>query len=204
MIHSHDIINVVVFFFTSIIVSQLVRITRQQNLALQLRVRRITLIEEMSKEFLVLPPVEQFAGGFAQDQKGWKNALAVFRTTVLDHVSHIMIKYLSRIIDAPAFVLFIGHKGRLQVWARNKPDLDLASNEMAVAEWAYLHGEPAGAGTQTLTNIKVFFLPMKTLDETIGVIGIQHDFKNLLLDQRRLLGVVSNLSALAAARWVKV
>ena len=75
---------------------------------------------------------------------------------------------------------------------------------MAVAEWTYAHGEPAGAGTQTLTNIKVFFIPMKSLEETIGVIGIQYDFKNLLLDQRRLLGVISNLSALAAARWVKL
>jgi two-component system sensor histidine kinase KdpD len=75
---------------------------------------------------------------------------------------------------------------------------------MAVAEWACSHGEAAGAGTQTLTNIKVFFIPMKSLEETIGVIGIEYDFKNLLLDQRRLLGVVSNLSALAAARWVKI
>jgi two-component system sensor histidine kinase KdpD len=74
---------------------------------------------------------------------------------------------------------------------------------MAVAEWTYTHGEPAGAGTQTLTDIRVFFMPMKSLDETIGVMGVRHDFKNLLLDQRRLLGVVSNLSALAAARWVK-
>jgi hypothetical protein len=38
----------------------------------------------------------------------------------------------------------------------------------------------------------------------IGVIGVQYDFKDLLLDQRRLLGVVSTLSALAAARWVKM
>jgi two-component system sensor histidine kinase KdpD len=75
---------------------------------------------------------------------------------------------------------------------------------MAVAEWAYTHGEPAGAGTQTLTSINVFFIPMKSLEETIGVIGIQYDFKNLLFDQRRLLGVISNLSALAAARWVKI
>jgi two-component system sensor histidine kinase KdpD len=74
---------------------------------------------------------------------------------------------------------------------------------MAVAEWTYAHGEPAGAGTQTLPSGKLFFIPMKTLEETIGVIGIQFDFKNLLLDQRRLLGVISNLSALAAARWVK-
>jgi two-component system, OmpR family, sensor histidine kinase KdpD len=204
MHHAHDVINVIVFFLTSIIVGQLVKITRQQNLALQLRIRRITLIEEMSKEFLMLPPVEQFMGGLAPDSKGWKNTLMVFRTTVLDHISHIAIKHLSKIIDAPIFVLFVGQDGKLQVWARSNTDFDLTSNEMAVAEWAYLHGEPAGAGARTLTNVKLFFTPMKSLEETIGVIGIQYDFKNLLLDQRRLLGVISNLSALAAARWVKL
>ena len=152
MYHPHDIINVVVFFLTSIIVGQLVKITRRQNLLLQLRVRRITLIEEMSKEFLMLPPVEQFVGGLVQNSKEWKNVLTLFRTTVLDHISHIAIKYLSKIVDAPSFVLFSGKDGRLQVWARSKPDIDLTPNEMAVAEWTYAHGEPAGAGTQTLTR----------------------------------------------------
>ena len=204
MYHPHDVINVLVFFLTSIIVGQLVKITRRQNLLLQLRIRRITLIEEMSKEFLMLPPVEQFVGGLVQNSKEWENTLTLFRTTVLDHISHIAIKYLSKIVDAPSFVLFSGKGGRLQVWARTKPEVDLTPNEMAVAEWTYAHGEPAGAGTQTLTNIKVFFMPMKSLDEMIGIIGVQYDFKDLLLDQRRLLGVVSNLSALAAARWVKI
>ena len=204
MYHPHDVINVVVFFLTSIIIGQLVKITKRQNLVLQLRIKRITLIEEMSKEFLMLPPVEQFVGGLVQNSSEWKNVLTLFRTTVLDHISHIAIKYLSKIIDAPSFVLFSGKEGRLQVWARSKTDVDLTSHEMAVAEWTYTHGEPAGAGTQTLTNIKVFFIPMKSLEETIGVIGIQYDFKDLLFDQRRLLGVISNLSALAAARWVKI
>jgi two-component system sensor histidine kinase KdpD len=204
MHHPHDIINVIVFFLTSIIIGQLVKITRRQNLLLQLRVKRITLIEDMSKEFLMLPPVEQFVGGLVKNSSEWENVLTLFRTTVFDHISHIAIKYLSKIIEAPSFVLFSGKDGRLQVWARSKPDIDLTPNEMAVAEWTYSRGEPAGAGTQTLTNIKVFFTPMKSLEETIGVIGIQYDFKNLLLDQRRLLGVVSNLSALAAARWVKI
>jgi two-component system sensor histidine kinase KdpD len=203
MHHPHDIINVVVFFLTSIIIGQLVKITKRQNLLLQLRIRRITLIEEMSKEFLMLPPVEQFVGGLIQDSKEWENILTLFRTTVLDHISHIAIKYLSKIVDAPSFVLFSGRDGRLQVWARSKTDLSLTPNEMGVAEWVYTHGEPAGAGTQTLPSVKFFLVPMKTLEETIGVIGIEYDLKNLLLDQRRLLGVVSNLSALAAARWVK-
>jgi two-component system sensor histidine kinase KdpD len=204
MYHPHDIINVVVFLLTSIIIGQLVKITKSQNLLLQLRIRRITLIEEMSKEFLALPPVEQFIGGVVKNSGEWENVISLFRTTVLDHISHIAIKYLLKIVDAPSFVLFRGKDGRLQVWARSKPDIDLTPNEMAVAEWTYAHGEPAGAGTQTLTNIKAFFIPMKSLDEMIGVIGVQYDFKDLLLDQRRLLGVVSNLSALAAARWVKI
>jgi two-component system sensor histidine kinase KdpD len=204
MYHPHDIINTLVFFLTSIIVGQLVKITKRQNLLLQLRIRRITLIEEMSKEFLMLPPVEQFVGGLVKNSSEWENVLTLFRTTVLDHISHIAIKYLSKIVDAPSFVLFGGEDGRLQIWARSKPDTDLTPNEVAVAEWTYSHGEPAGAGTQTLTNVSVFFIPMKSLEETLGVIGIQSNFKNLLLDQRRLLGVVSNLSALAAARWVKI
>ncbi len=203
MYHPHDIINVLVFFLTSVIVGQLAKITKRQNLLLQLRVRRVTLIEEISKEFLMLPPVEQFVGGLVQNSSEWENVLTLFRTTVLDHISHIAIKYLSKIMDAPSFVLFSGKDKRLQIWARSKPDSDLTPNEMAVAEWTYAHGEPAGAGTQTLPSVKLFFIPMKSLEETIGVIGIQYDFKNLLLDQRRLLGVISNLSALAAARWVK-
>jgi len=203
MIHPHDVINALVFFFTSVIVGQLAKITKRQNLLLQLRVRRVTLIEEMSKEFLVLPPVEQFVGGMVQNPKEWENVLTLFRTTVLDHISHIAIKYLSMVMDAPSFVLFSGKDKRLQIWARSKPDIDLTPNEMAVAEWTYSHGEPAGAGTQTLPSVKLFFVPMKTLEETIGVIGVQFDFKNLLFDQRRLLGVISNLSALAASRWVK-
>jgi two-component system sensor histidine kinase KdpD len=204
MNHPHDIINVVVFFLTSIIIGQLVKITKRQNVLLQLRVRRITIIEEMSKEFLMLPPVEQFVGGVIRDSREWESTLMLFRTTVLDHISHIAIKYLSKILDAPSFVLFSGNDGMLKVWARSNSEIDLTKNEMAVAEWTYAHGEPAGAGTQTLANINVFFTPMKSLDETVGVIGIRYDFKNLLLDQRRLLGVVSNLSALAATRWVKL
>jgi two-component system sensor histidine kinase KdpD len=158
----------------------------------------------MGKELLMLPPVEQLVGGLVQSTDEWRNILTLFRTTVLDYISHIAIKYLSKIVDVPSFVLFTGKDGRLQVWARSKTEIDLSSHEMAVAEWTYTHGEPAGAGTQTLPNIKVFFIPMKSLEETIGVIGIQYDFKDLLLDQRRLLGVISNLSALAAGRWVKI
>jgi two-component system sensor histidine kinase KdpD len=156
----------------------------------------------MSREFLTLPPVEQLVGGFLQDSREWSGVLPLLRTTVLDEVGHVTIKYITKLIDAPSFVLFKGKNGRLQVWARSNPENDLDPHEMAVAEWTYDHGETAGAGTQTLSNVKVFFMPMKVLEEVVGVIGIQYEFRNLLLDQRRLLGTISSLSSLSVARWV--
>ncbi|MBP8745717.1 MAG: sensor histidine kinase KdpD [Syntrophorhabdus sp.] len=202
MYHLHDIVSIAVFFFTSIVVGQLVKTTKQQNLLLHLRLKRATLIEEMSREFLTLPPVEQLVGGFLQDSREWSGVLPLLRTTVLDEVGHIILKYIIKIIDAPSFVLFKGKDGRLQIWARNNPEIDLDIHEMAVAEWVYANGETAGAGTKTLSNVKVFFMPMKAFEETVGVIGIQYEFRNLLLDQRRLLSTISNLSSLSVARWV--
>lgn len=204
MNHSHDIVNGVVFLFTSTVVGQLVKITREQNLALQLRLKRVSLIEEMSKEFLTLPPVEQLVGGFVQHGEEWRGILPLLRTTVLDDISHTVIKYLSKIVEAPAFALYKGKDGRLQVWARSDSKVDLSTHDMAVAEWSFVHGEIAGAGTQTLSNTAVFFMPMKTAEDVVGVIGVQYEFKNLLLDQRRLLGAASSLSALAAARWANI
>jgi two-component system, OmpR family, sensor histidine kinase KdpD len=204
MHHTHDIVNVIVFFITSVVVGQLARTTKAQNLALQLRLKRMTLVEEMSKELLMMPPVEQLIGGFMADAKEWKSVLPVLRTTVLDDLSHITIKYLSRVVDAPHFVLFRGSGGRLQVWGKSKAETALSPNEMAVAEWSCAHGELAGAGTDTLSNVQVFFMPMKVSEQTVGVIGVQYEFKNLLLDQRRLLSAISSLSALAAARWASM
>ena len=90
------------------------------------------------------------------------------------------------------------------MWARSSPDTDLGPHEIAVAEWTYKHGEIAGAGTQTLADVKVFFMPMKTQEETVGVIGIEYAYKELLLDQRRILSAISSLSSLGAVRWIHV
>ena len=112
MYHSHDFVNAVVFFFTSVVVAQLARTAKERNLALQVRVKRMTLIEEMSKEFLMMPPVEQLIGGFVTDAKEWKNVLPLLRTTVLDDISHIIVRYVSKVMDVPSFVLFKGQEGR--------------------------------------------------------------------------------------------
>ena len=204
MYHSHEIVSIVVFFFTSVVVGQLVKIKKQQDYVLKLRLNRVAVIEEMSKEFLMLPPVEQLIGGFTAQREEWKTILPVLRTTVLDDVGHIILKYVTRIADAPFFVLFTAQDGRLKVWAKNGTAEALGPHELAVAEWVYAHGEMAGAGTQTLADVAVCFMPMKSGDDIVGVVGLKYKYKDLLADQRRLLGAVVNLAALGAIRWARV
>jgi two-component system sensor histidine kinase KdpD len=199
-----EIINVLVFLFTAIIIGQLVKIVKKQNISLQLRLERVVLIEEMSKEFLTLPPLEQLVEGLATFSKETMNTLAFLRTTIINDISDLAIKYVQKVINVPCFVLFKEKKGDLQLWSKSSPDLEINQNDLAVAKWSFAHGEIAGAGTETLPSIPYCFLPIKSQEEILGVIGIKSEFKNLLPEQRRILGTISNLTSLVAARWVKI
>ena len=50
--------------------------------------------------------------------------------------------------------------GGLEVHALS-PDLSLDENELAVADWAFKHGQPAGRGTDTLPAATDRYLPLK-------------------------------------------
>jgi two-component system sensor histidine kinase KdpD len=199
-----EIINLLIFLFTAIIVGQLVKIVKKQNIALQLRLERVVLIEEMSKEFLILPPLEQLVEGLATFSQETMNTLAFLRTTILNDISNLTTKYVQKVINVPCFVLFRAKGGDLQLWSRSSPDLEINQNDMAVAHWSFSHGEISGAGTETLPSIPYCFLPVKSQEETIGVVGIKFEFKNLLPEQRRILGTISNLTSLAASRWIRI
>lgn len=199
-----QIINVLVFLFTAIIVGQLVKVVKKQNIALQLRLERVVLVEEMSKEFLILPPLEQLVEGLATFSQETMNTLTFLKTTILNDISNLTVKYVQKVINVPCFVLFRAKSGDLQLWSRSSPDLEINQNDMAVAHWSFSHGEISGAGTETLPSIPYCFLPIKSQEETIGVVGIKYEFKNLLPEQRRILGTISNLTSLAASRWVRI
>jgi len=199
-----EIVNLFVFLFMAIIVGQLVKVVKRQNIALQLRLERVTLVEEMSKAFLMLPPLEQLCEGYASLSGETMNTVSLFRTTILSDISTLTIKYVQKVINVPCFVSFKERGGALQIWAKSSPEVEINSNDMAVAKWTSIHGKISGAGTETLPSISYFFFPIKSQEETIGMIGIKYDYKNLLPEQRRILGTISNLTSLTATRWVKI
>jgi two-component system sensor histidine kinase KdpD len=202
--HPADAISALVFFLASIGIGQLLKATRRQYLSLQARTEHLSLLEKMSRELLALPPVEQLIGGLGQQQAEWSDTLGVLRTTILDDIGQTMIRYLAKATPDNSFVFFKGPGKELRLWARSNTEVRLTPEEQAVAEWVFLNGEPAGAGTETLANIALFFIPMESQDKTIGVIGINSNFEKLFPEQRQLLSAISNLASLSAARWVEV
>jgi two-component system sensor histidine kinase KdpD len=82
------------------------------------------------------------------------------------------------------------------------PGFTLSENELAVATWAFQHGQPAGRGTDTLPAASIHYLPLKTARGVVGVLGVKPSDPNNRLspDQRRLLGAFASQAALAIER----
>jgi two-component system sensor histidine kinase KdpD len=195
-----DVINIVIFFLISIVVGQLIKINRRQYAALAFRQERSGVIEEMSKELLSLPAVEQFLSGVSTSSQDRDYTYQLIRVDLLDEIAQVMIRQLAKIFEPPVYVLFASSDGEVRVWARTRPDKSLTSEEMGAARWVFENGEAAGSGTQTLYGIKTYFEPIKTEKTTVGVVGIEMDVRTMLPEQRQLLGAVANIASLSVAR----
>ena len=83
------------------------------------------------------------------------------------------------------------------------PGFPLDPNELAVATYAFRHGEPAGYGTDTLPGASGRYLPLKTAQGVVGVLGIRRppdSDEPLSPEQRRLVQAFANQVALAIER----
>lgn len=82
------------------------------------------------------------------------------------------------------------------------PQSQVAENELAVAVWAYQHGQPAGHGTETLSAAQARYLPLKTAHGVVGVLSVRPDDPNIRFtpDQRRLLDAFASQIAQAIER----
>jgi two-component system sensor histidine kinase KdpD len=109
--------------------------------------------------------------------------------TIIDHISQIFSRDVA---------IFLPEKSKLKLYMAS-PGLSAADNELAVATWAFEHGQQAGRGTDTLPSASMHYQPLKTTSGVIGVLGIKPIGINTYLspDQRRILDAFTNQVALA-------
>jgi two-component system sensor histidine kinase KdpD len=95
---------------------------------------------------------------------------------------------------------------RLEIRAGYPPEDEIDAQDFAAATWSWERGTPAGRNAETLPGTKRLFLPMRTGQGLVGVIGLQRpDDKALLTpDERRLLDALIDQTALAIERSLLV
>ncbi len=113
-------------------------------------------------------------------------------------ITEICDRFVTRVFDARAAILLPDAHNHLDA----THDINEIQVDVAIAQWAFDHGETAGLGTDTLPASPVYYLPLKAPMQIRGVLAIQpHQSDWLQLpEHNRLLDTFSTLVAIAIER----
>ncbi len=118
----------------------------------------------------------------------------------LDEIVSLIITHLSENFSREVVVL-LPENDRLAL-SGHSPNTSLDENEMAVAAYAFQHGQPAGRDTETLPAAPTRYLPLKTAHGVVGVLGVKptNVAQHLTSDQRNLMEAFASQAAVAIER----
>lgn len=196
-------ISLMIFLAVSLIVSHLIKQSKNQYLALKMRLESLSLIEDMSKELLNIPLHEDILKEIKNTNEKTDNIFVLIKTTILEEISRILVKYLTKINNSNCVVFLKGEKGNLLLMAKSSSKISLGSKEISVADWVLNRNDLAGCGTENLTEVNWVFLPLAiSTNNVIGVIGLECNYKNLFPEQRNLINTALKLSSIAVSNWM--
>jgi two-component system sensor histidine kinase KdpD len=121
----------------------------------------------------------------------------------LDDILWAVAFQISSMLKANVVILLPDPKtGRLEISVGYPPEDEIDAQDHAAATWCWEKGQAAGRNAETLPGAKRLFLPMRTGQGLVGVIGLQRlDDKALFTpEERRLLDALIDQTALAIER----
>jgi two-component system, OmpR family, sensor histidine kinase KdpD len=133
-------------------------------------------------------------------------ARALSGTLQVEQIFDITRTSIQRTFNAKATLVLPDADGRLQYPVRsqdrNADVLNLSVLDMGMAQWAFDHAQPAGAGTETLPSTSFFYMPLVAPVRTRGVLAIQPESRQwaLIPEQRKQLDTFAALVAIALER----
>jgi two-component system sensor histidine kinase KdpD len=124
-------------------------------------------------------------------------------TNELEKVLELLVRKVAESVESQVVILLPNDRNTLVVRAKSETQqkIQVDENERAVAIWVYEHGQAAGRGTDTLVGADCTYLPIRTEQGILGVLGVRPEIsKRLSPEQRRLLDAFASLGALAVNR----
>jgi len=108
-------------------------------------------------------------------------------------IDNILAK-LEAILKVSAALFLADDQGRADFEKTRSGVLLLSGKERSVATWAFQKQQPAGRFTETLPEVRNFYLPLVSMNKTLGVLAIQPGQNQIwTLDQRSLIESFASL-----------
>jgi two-component system sensor histidine kinase KdpD len=120
----------------------------------------------------------------------------------LDDILWASAFQIASMLKSNVVILLPDAARRLEIRAGYPPEDELDAQDLAAATWCWEKGAPAGRNAETLPGAKRLFLPMRTGQGLVGVIGLlAQDGRGLYSpEERRLLESLIDQTALAVER----
>lgn len=173
----HDteyLITFLALFTVGVVVGSLVDKARSRAEAVRLREIRTESLYALSRDLASAGTVEAVAGA--------------------------VVRHVEETLGSRLALLLPGESGL--EWAACSTGLRGDAKEMAVAQWVYRNGKPAGLGVDTLGAAAMLHLPLRGADGPIGVLAVQPREPQTLMppSERALLDAYANQVSLALER----
>jgi two-component system sensor histidine kinase KdpD len=116
----------------------------------------------------------------------------------------VATRHLQDAFGTPVQFLLPDADGRLEIPVGTPPAFPLGEKERSVAQWAFEHGRPAGAGTDTLSGAPALYMPLPAAAGVIGVVGLRFPVATASRDliQQRHLETFAAQAGLAMERAI--
>lgn len=163
------------YFVVAMVVGQLIARIRTQEKAERRREQRATALYLMTRDLAEATGIEEMLQKFVQQ--------------------------VSSVFNGETAIVLARDSKTLSDRPHTASTLKLSDKDMSVAAWVFANQKPAGQFTDNLPSSDVFYLPLTTSREIVGVLGIRLPPKTpLSLDQRNLLEAFARQAALVIDR----
>ncbi len=127
-------------------------------------------------------------------------ARATATALTMDELISVAVAQISQVFAAQA-AIFLSKDNHLSAQAHAASTLAATARDFSVASWVFDNHKPAGRFTETLPAADALYLPLRTPNRTVGVLGVRlHDDRPLSFDQRTLLETFASQMALGIER----
>ncbi|MBN2026599.1 MAG: sensor histidine kinase KdpD [Actinobacteria bacterium] len=118
----------------------------------------------------------------------------------VDEFSRVLVQRVDQMFNIVT-ALYLPESNSLRLAATSTGDTKpfLKESEAQAAYWAFEHGQTAGAKTESFTDAKATYYPLKTEDDVIGVIGfmVEQNPSAAYLKQEETFQAIAALASLA-------